>query len=611
MDGFHVLAFLLGVLVAVPIALALLAYGRLSEQTGAGDSAGEGAEQKRGADTGFPETKRCWEGDDTVASAAERGEAPRPPADRHAPKSPAAQPDRPQPPPPSTLPTLPDGGCAVVNVTSSSAGKREANVTAGEARDALRALLASEASAGGRAAALLARLERAPSSEGLARRTGSRECDPAAQCHAAKGTLRDAAAEEDSSTTCASMTLRPESAETCDSGSTAIDSLAEKSVDAPLPGAAAAPAPPPLPAQKPPEPSPTPPLLGMPQGGAGGSAEDEVAPPPPLVAEPPAPPLAAEPLPASLEAVPPPAPVLKPALQFGPTCQQLSLQDPPETSMGPTTAEAEEEGMRQTLSTIQRNLGRRDAQTTGLHRQLRELRAQLFEETSASRAANGKLNALLADPARVPAEQAEAMQRLQQEVSDLSVHLADSRKRERRWLGIARQQRLYFMQSEHFQQQEDASVLKKHPAGEVFLAAAPLPLDEEELMQMMPRRDQVAQSYCDPYSIDSWPFEPNALAARNNHEPQLQEWEEGDELSEPYDDDDDVGSDPDMPPGYLDADPGDVGIDDGDSLEGIEDADGTPWPGRAPAADGRQDSRGLGADVLPPAGAPPDSARSL
>ncbi|CAK0874195.1 unnamed protein product, partial [Prorocentrum cordatum] len=163
-------------------------------------------------------------------------------------------------------------------------------------------------------------------------------------------------------------------------------------------------------------------------------------------------------------------------------------------------------------------------------------------------------------------------------VSDLSVHLAETRKRERRWLGIARQQRLYFMQSEHFQQQDDAGALKRHPAGEVFLAPAPLPLDEDELAQMMPRRDQVAQSYCDPYSIDSWPFEPNSLAARNNHEPQLQEWAEGaageEELgseSEPYDDDG-AGSDPDMPPGYLHADFGDVGIDDGDdSLEGVED----------------------------------------
>lgn len=409
--------------------------------------------------------------------------------------------------------------------------------------------------------------------------------DAAAAAKARKGSLRDSAAVEEDASTTMSSALRPISAETDNSGSTGQNTVRSGESGGPpeslLPGSVREPPPP----AKSPAPKPPPPLAN-PEGLVTTDAPS----PPPLLAHEGG--LAPGPLPLQApapEGPPPPPARLEPKrdLHFGPTDHQRTLPDPPEPQRGQVPEEAEELGYETSLSTVQRALGKRDAQTTDLHRQLRELRQMLFHETAEARSANGKLQALLADPSKAPAEQAVELRRLQQETSDLSGRLTETKQRERHWLNIARQQRLYLMHSEHFQQQEEANVLKKHPAGEVFIAVQPV-IDEDDLAH--PNRG-IAQSHCDPYSVDSWPFEPNAMASRNNFEPGFQELEEEDD--ELYDDE---GDDAGAGVGTHD----NVFEDDEASLEGIE-GEGADWatgPAVAPRA-------------LEPSGGRPDTARSL
>lgn len=202
------------------------------------------------------------------------------------------------------------------------------------------------------------------------------------------------------------------------------------------------------------------------------------------------------------------------------------------------------------LATLQRVLSKRDAQTTELHRQLKEARQCLWLQTSEARAANARLYALLSDPSKAPQAQAEALQRLQQEVRDLSSLLAETRAKEQHWSAIAKRQRAFFMQSERLSQ-EGAGLLRRHPAGDIILAPPPVVLEDDEPFDQ--RVWDVGTSHCNPYSVDSWPFEPNVLAQRASQEPGLQRWNECEEEEDDDEDDEeeqilhrwDGGQDPD------------------------------------------------------------------
>eukprot|EP00931_Biecheleriopsis_adriatica_P102661 TRINITY_DN77601_c0_g1_i1.p1 TRINITY_DN77601_c0_g1~~TRINITY_DN77601_c0_g1_i1.p1 ORF type:complete len:516 (+),score=129.70 TRINITY_DN77601_c0_g1_i1:95-1642(+) len=225
------------------------------------------------------------------------------------------------------------------------------------------------------------------------------------------------------------------------------------------------------------------------------------------------------------------APVLdpEPLKLFGPTVRQTYLAEPPER--GPPFLD-EEEADRNSLITLQRVLGKRDAQTTELHHQLREARQQLWQQTTEARAATTRLHNFLMDKSQAPQAQAEAIIRLQDQVKDLSGRLAESHQQEQHWSAIAKRQRAFFQQSERMSQ-DCMSLLRRHPAGDVFLAPPPVVLEDDE-----PRDEpmwDVGTSHCNPYCVDSWPFEPNVLKARASAQPNLNRWEEG--TDEDYEED--------------------------------------------------------------------------
>lgn len=207
-------------------------------------------------------------------------------------------------------------------------------------------------------------------------------------------------------------------------------------------------------------------------------------------------------------------------LGFGPTSRQLRLPDPPETAYDIN----EDVAMKTSLKTISKQLHKRDMQTTELHRQLRQCQEALWEQTLEARSASKRLRDLLTDPTQVKPEQARELERLTNEVKSVSSKLADSKAAEMRWAWIAKRQRAFFMQSEKMGQ-EGMELLRRHPAGEIFLAPPPVCLEGDDENCKNPPWD-VGTSHINPYTIDSWPFEPNVLAQKASAEPNLNRLDE-------------------------------------------------------------------------------------
>jgi len=225
-------------------------------------------------------------------------------------------------------------------------------------------------------------------------------------------------------------------------------------------------------------------------------------------------------------------------LEFGPTARQLNLRDPPERLFAGLD---EEESLHTSLRTVQKILHKRDCQTTELHRQLREARQQLWSQTAEARAATGRLHDYLSDPSRAPVAQAEALSKLKSDALALSSQVADSRVQAKQWQNIARRQRAYFLQSENLGQ-ESLIALRRHPCGEVFLVPPPVAsvYQEEDREAGAGTGWDVGTSHCNPYKVDSWPFEPNVLAARASREPNLDQCAEGGAEDEEDDDEDEL-----------------------------------------------------------------------
>merc|ERR1719419_1245441 len=112
----------------------------------------------------------------------------------------------------------------------------------------------------------------------------------------------------------------------------------------------------------------------------------------------------------------------------------------------------------------------------------------------------------------VPAEHVQELEHLRRDIEHTSGRLADAKAAEMRWAWIAKRQRAFFMQSEKMGQ-EGLHLMKRHPAGEVFLAPPPVCLEGDDEDCRNPPWD-VGSSHINPYAIDSWPFEPNVLAQK-------------------------------------------------------------------------------------------------
>lgn len=209
---------------------------------------------------------------------------------------------------------------------------------------------------------------------------------------------------------------------------------------------------------------------------------------------------------------------------LSPSQRQKRFSDPPEKGWMPVD---EDRSLRVSLTTVQRNLQKRDLQTQELHRQLRQTEQDCVNQKLEATHAVKKFQDLLCDPTYAPQAQAMELQVLRHRVEDLATKLADSKQSERQWGIVAKSQRAFFMQSERVAQ-EGLNLFRKHPAGELFLAPPPVYLEDDA--DEDPRKPpwDIGNSHINPYVNDSWPFEPNASAQRCAVEPNLGRWDEED-----------------------------------------------------------------------------------
>mmetsp|Transcript_133691 Transcript_133691/g.243792 ORF Transcript_133691/g.243792 Transcript_133691/m.243792 type:complete len:534 (+) Transcript_133691:151-1752(+) len=211
---------------------------------------------------------------------------------------------------------------------------------------------------------------------------------------------------------------------------------------------------------------------------------------------------------------------------LSPSNRQKRYSDPPELSRRHVD---EDSSLSASLVTVQRNLSRRDVQCQELHRQLKAAMKECAHLRLEASHFNKRLQDLLTNPAIGTHAQAEEIHILRAKVEELSGRLAETKSSEMQWSLIAKRQRAFFMQQERLSQ-EGLNLLKKHPAGEIFLAPPPVYLeddiDEEPHRLKVPW--DVGTSHANPYVTDSWPFEPNACAQRVAVEPNLNRWEEED-----------------------------------------------------------------------------------
>lgn len=204
-------------------------------------------------------------------------------------------------------------------------------------------------------------------------------------------------------------------------------------------------------------------------------------------------------------------------LDFGPTPQQLEKACPPETCH---ISLDERDSLRNSLTSLRGQLGRRDSQTTELHRQLRQCQEALWNQKLEASSASKRLQEVLTDPERVPAVQADEMRQLHQQVEELATAHAEALGSTRHWQWIARRQRAFLVQNEKMEP-GIREILMRHPAGEVFVVPPPVILDEDREDDATKGPWDVGTSHLNPYAVDSWPLEPNVLAQRCAAEPNL------------------------------------------------------------------------------------------
>merc|ERR1712151_72829 len=128
----------------------------------------------------------------------------------------------------------------------------------------------------------------------------------------------------------------------------------------------------------------------------------------------------------------------------------------------------------------------KDMRTQQLHRQLRNCQQALWRQTIEGRTAKRQVQDLLCNSQFSPQASrphADDLRELRRSIVDLSSRLADARSAEMQWSLIAKRQQAFYAHTGHASL-EGLSLLKKHPAGEIFLA---LPTHEEVHRQSYPQ----------------------------------------------------------------------------------------------------------------------------
>merc|ERR1712232_72653 len=131
--------------------------------------------------------------------------------------------------------------------------------------------------------------------------------------------------------------------------------------------------------------------------------------------------------------------------------------------------------MKRSLAELQGELGRRDFETWKLTREVRQCQKQIWQYTQEERLAWKHLRDHLSDT-----DSSSQLTELQRTEGKLSHAYADAKNAEMQASLVARRQRAFFAQSSF---QEGMHLLKRHPAGEVFLAEEQPQAQQQQRLQ--------------------------------------------------------------------------------------------------------------------------------
>jgi len=197
-------------------------------------------------------------------------------------------------------------------------------------------------------------------------------------------------------------------------------------------------------------------------------------------------------------------------LDYGPSRVQTRFADPPEKK---EDLVRETVTLKETYQTLRKQVGQRERQIAALQEQLHKAQAFSNETQENLNTSQRRLDGLKQKPESLPAAHAERLQQRRDRVATLKANLEQAGTQAKYYRALALQQQAYQAQSDFFSGNASRQVLNRHPTGEIFLTQKPVSMADEK-----PEVWDVGTSHANPYVCDSWPFEPNVLAQRTNHE---------------------------------------------------------------------------------------------
>lgn len=196
-----------------------------------------------------------------------------------------------------------------------------------------------------------------------------------------------------------------------------------------------------------------------------------------------------------------------PNKRFGPTSkQQFVFTEPP---LKPEKIERETTTLQMTLSAIEQNLGSRHRQINSLGDQLEACKKELAQAKVKSDGTSETLRTLKQEPNGATTVHASRLRKKKENLENLVKSLDKTKDERKRNEALTKQQHAYLTQTELLYRRGGLESINKFPAGDVFLTPAPLPVDDDGVEVW-----DVGTAHANPYTVDSWPFEPNVLARR-------------------------------------------------------------------------------------------------
>eukprot|EP00927_Polykrikos_kofoidii_P053646 TRINITY_DN48236_c0_g1_i1.p1 TRINITY_DN48236_c0_g1~~TRINITY_DN48236_c0_g1_i1.p1 ORF type:complete len:436 (+),score=97.15 TRINITY_DN48236_c0_g1_i1:175-1308(+) len=169
--------------------------------------------------------------------------------------------------------------------------------------------------------------------------------------------------------------------------------------------------------------------------------------------------------------------------------------------------------LRQSRTSLKQSLTSREKQIASLKSQLAVCQEHCKQNTADANASSKILEELEKEPSLIAKVRDEKLQRRKDRVQDLEKKLAHAEWQAKHYQELSQQQRAFWTQTDRMTASGMSSVVNKHPCGEIFVVPKPASMADDK-----PEVWDVGTAVANPYVVDSWPFEPNVLARKTNHE---------------------------------------------------------------------------------------------